>query len=247
MTKKPRGRFGLPRLTDIGPRVSYHNTPPTECDVEFCFDGHTKREVFISIRDAYANNKDKIINTLRDEHIPVEEIVVSGSVVRGQFGCRDMNKVRDEINEVSDDVWEMGGEIPDDAVDVVENGLKTSSTPQELWNFIEPKLTSLKQEINDPIERDGIDMMLDDVKVGICSDIDLFVVFPDDASHSATNRWRTPELQRKTDPIYHDMNTTVKGEMVFIASESDESLQSKLDAPSISSIEGFNAIIDKYY
>jgi len=50
--QRPRGELGLPRLTDIGPLVSHHKTPATECDKRVCFGGHTKEEVWQELEDA---------------------------------------------------------------------------------------------------------------------------------------------------------------------------------------------------
>lgn len=245
--QRPRGRFGLPRLTDIGPQVSHHNTPASTCDKQFCFEGHTKEEVFKSIRDAYVTNKDEILNKLRDNGIPAEDIVVSGSVVRGNFGCRGKDKIRDEIDEVIRFTYEMG-KFPDEAINIIQSSVENQPV-SKIFSHAKRRFeeSDTVDEGLDEFEQDNLKLMLDDLVVAICSDVDLFILVPQDAESSARRRWSDVDVQREFDPIFGRMNESIKGRMIFITSMTTVEGEKKLDEPTISSREGFNTILRKFY
>lgn len=245
---RPKGRFGLSRLTDIGPQVSYHNNKPSDCSKQLCYNGHTKREVFVSIRDAYAQYKDRIIATLEDNGVPVEELVISGSVVTGDFGCRDKKKIVEEIEELYHDVWGMSAEFPDEVADSIYRIVQNEDKPLVMWRKANKEVEQLKSENDyDRMQGERVDDMLDDLLVSICSDIDFFVVFPDSTKSQARRRWNSREVQMALDPVLEEMINSIKGRMTPIFSESNETMQENMDAPTISSVDDFDRVIDKYY
>ena len=231
--QRPRGELGLPRLTDIGPLVSHHNTPATECDKKVCFGGHTKGEVFKSIQTAFINHRDEFKQDLRGEDFPVEEIVISGSVVTGNFGCRDVNKAKDEISELVDLIWRERREMSKTAVEVGNNIARMDSII-DMW---EAAQNGFKGEDNE-------DILKEDIRTSICSDIDIFVLVPDDLLRDVRQDWRRPPITQIKDKHTSAMFNDTKGEMIYI-----ENLESKefIEEDVIFTEEGFDEIIRRHY
>lgn len=242
MTDRPRGKFGLPRLTDNGPMVSYHNNPASKCDKEVCFNGHSKERVFVSIRDSFTTHKPRLERKLDDLGVPVADIIISGSVVEGDFGCRDIGKIREEIDEV-EEFWTKFSPEEKEAANKIKTIVDNRDSASAIWEGVSNQVYN-----NEELVTEGeVANMVEDVKLAICSDIDMFIVFPDNAKSRARTRWHSEEVQMKIDPIFADLNDDVVGRMRFIASESNESLQQEMDEPTISSKQGFDRILEKYY
>jgi len=52
-----------------------------ECSVKYCYDGYSKEEVAKSIKDAFLSLKDKFRDALENAGVPVNDIVITGSLV----------------------------------------------------------------------------------------------------------------------------------------------------------------------
>lgn len=237
--KRPQGRFGLSRLTDIGPLVSHHNTLATECDKRVCFDGHSKEEVFRSIKDAFLSHRDNFKQELIDIDMNIEGIVITGSIVRGNFGCRGINKAKAELEQVINTQWR---ERFSESAVAIGDDLLVQNSVEDIWRISENKLTGLPQG----------EILKEDVRIAICSDIDIFVIVEGDVSRK---KWESRNIQQIRDTFTTKMFNDTLGEMPYIVNISNEERFNKVTTliadksreGAIQSKEGFNEIIRRHY
>lgn len=242
MSDNPRGRLNLPRLTDIWPMVSHHRTPPSKCDVNLCFNGHTKEEVFRSVRDTYVNNVPRLKQKLEDNGVSVVDIVISGSLVKGDFGCRDPNKIRAEIDELLDGPWR-NSEFGEEISDIVNS----TDDAMLMWEQVNQAAERRKEGMAD-YDKEEIDIKVDDTLIAICSDVDMFIVFPDSDTTVNERRYREIDgFKGPLDPIFGDIQDDIKGNMMLITSVSNVSLQNRQNEPTLSSKSEFDKILRRFY
>lgn len=213
----PEGPFGVPRITDLGPFSSHHRDDPSECSVKICYKGKSKEEAFRDNITAFLNNKEKLGRSLEDAGVPVREIVVGGSMTKGDFGCRDMNKIRDELIEIS--------EVNEDLRAVIDELLSVSN-PGEVVH----KSEELLGEGSIPHE---------DVLIAVCSDMDVFVIGNENKFYGANRR---REVNEATDEFINSVINESDTNLHPIINARDE-----IEGDVISTKEDMEKILNRYY
>lgn len=237
MADRPRGKFGLPRLTDLGPNVSYHNNPPSDCTVKHCYGGKTKREIVVAVRDAFLNHKDNFEEELKNVGIPVKQILIAGSFVRGDFGCRDKEKALREFFNIPPvhNNPELQNLIKD-----VQAEANSSSEAIQMFKSDIPNITPPP----DRAEQNWNEIILEDMYVAFCSDVDIFVGVEDHTIKERNRLVGNDDYREIRSEFMSSMNEEIPGHTFAIVNITNVSL---IDGPVISSREDFNKLLKKYY
>lgn len=222
--------FKLPRLTNISPLVSAHNKPASKCTKHVCFDGHTKSEVFKSIKYAFLTHKDELESDLENIGIKSPTVILTGSVVRGEFGCRDFENVKGELEPLIREVWTDVG-ISNDLINEVEYVLLNSESTFEFW-------TNINQSVSK--DTDDVKLILEDIRISVCSDIDIMTIT--DTNVGFTKKREADKLISKTTK---KMDKETKGDMVYLHNFTNTDYAPNDEV--ISSERGFNKIIRRFY
>lgn len=222
--------FKLPRLTNISPLVSAHNKPASKCTKHVCFDGHTKSEVFKSIKHAFLTHKDKLESDLENIGIESPTVILTGSVVRGGFGCRDFEKIKGEIDPLIQEVWLDVG-LEEDLINKVENALLESKSTFEFWTKINQSISS---------NTDDTKLLMEDIRISVCSDIDIMTVTDTNVGFT-----KKREADRLISKATKKMDEETKGDMVYLHNFTNTDYAPNDEV--ISSERGFNKIIRRFY
>lgn len=219
-SKRPLGPFASRGIFNFS-NETYHSKPPSDCSKQLCYNGLDKREVIIEVRDAFISHKDSFVRDLENEGVPVDDVVVGGSIVDGDFGCRSIAKIEDEIQELKN-IWVKDPET-EQYVTVVEDIINESESALEIHNKV-------KQEVDNPI-------VVEDVHIAICSDIDVIVITPRTDKFNKAVGFQSPveEFEQK-------MESDIDADMaVFV--NSDKKVKSEV----LRTEEDFNEILRRYY
>lgn len=244
MPKRPRGKFNLPRFSDLGPLVSYHNTPASNCDRELCFNGLTKEQAIKNIADAFEIYEREAINVVERETNLDFTVVLTGSVVRGDFGCRKEKFIVDTITDLE------SRRMEDDETTFRQIVRDVTGKEPELVNqsrgfgFILDRGTTdidaitIYEKAQDELSRDGANI----VDTTVCSDIDSFVAVeaPERRIDDIDMRLFDKLLDNAVIPAERSLEVNMGFEPQTVTIES-------LEEPFVTSSEAFNDVIDRFY
>lgn len=236
MPDRPRGKFGLPRLTDMGPNVSYHNTPASDCTIKHCYDGNTKKEMVITVRDAFLKHKDKFLSDMKEIGIPARFIYIGGSFVEGDFGCRSLEKGLMEFFNTPP--ANRSSELKQLIKDVQINTNTTSEAIETFKNEI-PSITPPQDESSEWNK-----IVLEDMYVAFCSDVDVFVAIEDFSTKQLNRLFDNPDFLEVRSEFMENINTDIPGNTFAIVNMKNIS---QVTEPVLITENDFNKLLNKYY
>lgn len=160
----PTGPLGFPRLTDLMPLASYHRDSPSSCDIKECYNGLSKQAAAEDVLRLYRHVYTTFPEKLSGVGVVADTVVLVGSTVRGDFGCRELKKIQGEVmNDL--EMFYMGG-----YVDEAKRMMQNSSTTAELRQKIQEKIDT--GSFSDEEE----EFFWDELLMETCSDMDIFAL-----------------------------------------------------------------------
>lgn len=214
----PEGPLGFPRLTDMGPLVSSHREDSSKCSIDICYNGRSKEEVFRELINTFLDNKRELAEDLEDAGVPVEDIVVGGSVAKGDFGCRELKKALRELQEVS--------EVNED-IQVVLFNAENDPNKEGIRGLVE----AAKEEFEEG------SIAYEDTLIAVCSDLDVFVI-------TDTNIYRKKQHTREVQMAHDNFISSFDSDInIFPIINESETVYN----PVISTRDDMEKILRRYY
>lgn len=228
--QRPRGEFGLPRLSDIGPRVSAHNSPPTDCDIEVAYNGLTKKEAAEEVLSAY-----KIAHGIAFDNLPKEPegVFLVGSTVSGDFGCRSMPKIKEEAAFIFSELIQK----PDD-IEIIDELILNSDSALEIYTKFKNREDEFVGNV-EVLETDLFEVIVSDIDIVSAYNIHREVT--NDLQHGREYREVIDNINAR---IFDDTDVNMSPSFGI---RGQDFLDDIGLGPTVTSPQEYKEIIDKYY